>query len=255
MRPENRAKVAELFNQGLKAKGLERGVSAKKAEEIGELFIYDEIGKGFFGGGIDANDVAAKLDEVKGAKELRVYINSPGGSVWDGKAIHALLARFPAKKTVFVDGLAASAASFIAMAGDRIVTSPGATWMIHQAMGGAYGYADDLRSTAEILDLETRNIAGLYEKRTKNALADIEKWMADETWMDAAEAKKRGFTDEIDGDEKPAKNEAAPPVLAAVQDTRERVAAFRASRIDALKSSQDRSRASVGAATGQPVRR
>lgn len=197
MKPENLSRLKSCFADGLSSRKAERGIRAEKKADAGDLFIYDEIGESFFGGGISAKAVADRLDEMKGVKTLNVYINSPGGSVFDGKAIFNQLSRFGAKKNVVIDGIAASAASFIAMAGDKITMSPGATMMVHEAMGGAFGYADELDAVAEVLRLETKNIAGIYSKRTGCTMEDCLSMMADETWMDAKQAKEAGFCDEI----------------------------------------------------------
>ena len=225
MTPENIKRVGNAFAARLEAAGAERGLRAAKKEECADLYIYDEIGSSPFGGGISGTMVAERLQELKGCKSLNVYVNSPGGSVFEGKAIYALLKRCEMKVTCVVDGIAASAASFICCAGDRIVTMPQATWMIHRAMGGAFGFSDDLRATADVLDLESRNIASIYAERTGRSVDEMLSLMAAETWMDAARAKELGFTDEIGEDDRDGRKMAATApirVLAAVDETRRR---------------------------------
>lgn len=250
----------DIFNRTLTAHHATRGVRVdNKAAESADLFIYDVIGEDFWtGGGVTPKGIAAALEEVKGVKTLNVFINSPGGSIFDGKAIYNQLVRFDAQKVVTVDGIAASAASFIAMAGDKIITAQGATWMIHNGIGGAYGFAKDLRAVADVLDLESENIVGIYAKRTKQSPADLHAWMDAETWMDAATAKARGFSDETAEDEaeKPAAAQAANGenrLAAAIEQTR-KVAASLAAMTRDLKLRQCQRAASPRAGPASPAK-
>jgi ATP-dependent Clp protease protease subunit len=162
------------------------------------LYIYDVIGEDWWtGGGVTAKSVQTALEGMKGASALDVYINSPGGDIFEAKAIVAQLARFPGEVVAHIDGIAASAATFIAMAAGRIITAPAATWMVHEVWAGAVGRASDMRAMADVLDMENGIFAETYAKRTKQPVEDVRAWMAAETWMSAAEAKARGFTDEI----------------------------------------------------------
>jgi ATP-dependent Clp protease protease subunit len=164
----------------------------------GALYLYDVIGEDpYTGGGVTANMVAQALAGMRNVAALDVYVNSPGGDIFEAKAIHSLLRRFKGECVVHVDGIAASAATFIAMAGDRIVTAPAANWMIHEVWARAAGNAADHRALADSLDVENRLFAETYAARTKQSVEDVLAWMAVETWMTAAEAKQRGFTDEI----------------------------------------------------------
>ncbi len=166
-----------------------------------EIHVYDVIGSGgiFSDGGITAKDIAAALKECEGASSLSVYINSPGGNFDEGIAIHSQLKRFPGQKTVHVDGLAASVASVIALAGDRISSAPGARWMIHEARTFQGGKAADMRKTAEALDLANDVMASAYAERTKKPKDEIRRLMDQETWFTASEAKDFGLSDEIAG--------------------------------------------------------
>lgn len=173
------------------------GVCAKSGD-TGELYIYEMIGEDWWtGGGVTAKKIVEALDALKGVSTVNVYINSEGGDVFEAKAIFENLKRFAAEKVVHVDGIAASAATFIAMAGDRIITAPAATWMVHEAWAMAVGRAGDMRAMADVLDLENRAIAETYAARTKRSAEEMVELMAAETWMSAQEAKDLGFTDEI----------------------------------------------------------
>lgn len=159
-----------------------------------DVFIYDEIGESFWGGGVSAQTLATELAALE-ADVIRVFINSPGGAAWDGIAIMNSLRRHSARIEVTVDGLAASAASVIAMAGDTITMNRGSELMIHDASGGAYGNAEYLEETASILHKLSDSIADIYAAR---AGGDRETWraaMVAETWYTADEAVAAGLAD------------------------------------------------------------
>lgn len=208
-----------------------RGGVVAAADGVRELYLYDAIG-GWWGG-ISADWLRGELDAMRGStKRLNVFVNSPGGDVFEAKAMFSLLQRFPSEKVVYVDGLAASAATFLVMAADRIVTAPHATWMIHEAWGGAYGNAKAMREYADLLEMVTGDIAGIYERRTKQPLDKLRELMAAETWMTADQARELAFTDSVatfDQDNAPAPEPAEETSAAAVLTaTRARLAAFRA---------------------------
>jgi ATP-dependent Clp protease protease subunit len=132
---------------------------------------------------------------MKDTSELRVYINSPGGDVFDGVAIYNAIKRHPGKKTVCIDGIAASAASMIAMAGDDINIANNGMMMIHQAWGYALGNADDMRETADLLDKITNTSVLESYARTGLDREKLSALMKAETWMTADEAIEHGFAD------------------------------------------------------------
>ncbi|WP_145877538.1 head maturation protease, ClpP-related [Streptomyces sp. BK340] len=157
--------------------------------------IYDEIGGSWLSEGVTAVDFIAELGQISG--DLEVHINSPGGDVFDGIAIYNSLAQRPGNVTTVVDGLAASAASFIAQAGTTRVVAPGAMMMIHDASGACFGNAGDMRDLAELLDKVSDNLASIYADR---AGGDAEGWrtaMRTETWYTADEAVKAGLAHRV----------------------------------------------------------
>ena len=167
---------------------------AKAGGKRAEMFIYDEISRW----GISADSFSRELRTLGTAEALDIYINSPGGSVFDGIAIFNQIARHPAKeKVMHVDGIAASIASVIMMAGSKIKVASNGTVMIHDPWAFAAGTAKDMRKMADSLDLTRDQILDTYAKRTKGKREDISAWMDEETWMNATEAKARGFADEI----------------------------------------------------------
>lgn len=175
------------------------------AEAPAELMIYGRIGGGgWFDDGISANDVAAALREA-GPGPINVRINSGGGDVFDGVAIHSLLARHPGVVTTYVDGLAASAASFIMLAGERVVASRNSMVMIHDAMTGVFGAKARLARALELLDKVSDNIADMYAEK---AGEDVEFWRAkmeengeDGVWYTGQEALDVGLVDDVVSDD------------------------------------------------------
>ncbi len=160
-----------------------------------EVFIYDEIGYW----GITASDFARDLKALGDVSQINLHINSPGGNVFDGVAIYNLLKHHKASVTTHVDGLAASMASVIAMAGDRIVMPDNALMMIHNPWGGAVGDAAEMRKMADVLDKIKASLMTVYIARTGLSEADVTAIMDVETWYTGSEAVAAGFADETSG--------------------------------------------------------
>lgn len=160
-----------------------------------DVYIYDEIG--FFG--ITASEFVSDLRSVDTGK-LTVHINSPGGDVFDGIAIHTALKEHPADVEVRVDSLAASIASVIAMAGDHVVMARHSTFMIHEPFGMVLGNSADMRSTADVLDRLGDTIAGVYADRAGGSVREWRAFMEAETWYSDQEAVDAGLADEVSGD-------------------------------------------------------
>jgi ATP-dependent protease ClpP protease subunit len=212
--PEARKAAESSFSDRLQASGRSRGVfAAKKGDSEGELLIYEVIGEDFWTGkGVTAPDIAEKLAALKGVERLDIYINSPGGDLFTGKTVYNELKRFPAaEKVVHVDGIAASAASLIAMAGTRIVTESGGTWLIHEVANWGCpgrGTAADHRKIAAEVETETTAIVGIYEGRTRCPGEKLAALMREDRIITAAEAKSYGLTDEISAVEQKRADEA-----------------------------------------------
>jgi ATP-dependent Clp endopeptidase proteolytic subunit ClpP len=165
-----------------------------------EIWIYEEIGEDFWtGDGITAKKFQKELSEIK-ASQIDLHINSPGGLVFDGITIYNLLKQHPANVTTYIDGLAASIASVIALAGDRVVMAENALFMIHKASGMVMGNSDDMRDFADKLDKVNGSIATTYISKTKKDEKEISDLMAAETWLTAEEALEMGFVDELAGE-------------------------------------------------------
>ena len=175
-----------------------RGFRAQVESDELNLLIYGVIAEESDDGEplVRASDIAARLQEFTG-RTINVYINSPGGVIADAVAIHTALRRHTARKLVQIDGVCASAATIVALAGDRISAAPSAMLMIHNASNTVRGEASDMRREAGVLDVLTQQIARLYMARTHRSLEEVLGWMQAETWLTAAEAKALGLIDEI----------------------------------------------------------
>lgn len=161
------------------------------------ITMFDVIGEDFWsGGGITAKGVAAQLRAI-GDRPVEVQINSPGGDVFEGIAIFNVLREHSQQVTVKIMGMAASAASIIAMAGDTIVMGAASFVMIHNCWVIAVGNRHDLTDTAEWLAAFDQALADLYAARTGQKVADIAKWMDAETYMSGSQAIERGFADDL----------------------------------------------------------
>jgi ATP-dependent protease ClpP protease subunit len=156
-----------------------------------QVSIYDEIGYW----GITASEFCEQLAQTTGPVE--VYINSPGGGIFDGLTIYNALLRRDA--SVFVEGIAASAASFIAQAAvpGKLGMAKTATMMIHNGMSFADGDAEEMRKTADILEAQTQNIAEIYSERSGMAVDDLLAMMSEQTWLRAAAAVDKGLADYV----------------------------------------------------------
>lgn len=166
--------------------------SADATSGTAEVMIYDEIGYW----GVTAADFASDLKAID-SDTITVRLNSPGGEVYDGIAILNALRNHKATVTVIVDGIAASAASFIAMAGDEIVMCRNAELMIHDSWGWCSGNAEEMAKAAAELDRVSDNIASIYAERAGGTTEEWRALMRDETWYSAQEAVDAGLADRI----------------------------------------------------------
>lgn len=165
-----------------------------KGNQAAEIQIYDEIGMWGISAKNFANDLKALGDDIK---VLDVHISSPGGSVIDGNAIYNSLVNHQARVNVFIDSVALSMGSVIAMSGDHIFMAENALMMIHNPFGMAMGDAEELRKTADVMDKMKNSLIKSYERKTGKDYEELAALMDAETWMDADEALEMGFVDEI----------------------------------------------------------
>ncbi|WP_338791121.1 head maturation protease, ClpP-related [Pseudomonas sp. AE27] len=179
-------------------KAMERwnpAIRAAAGDDSTTITMYDPIGMDWWTGeGVTAKRVSAALRSI-GDKDITVKINSPGGDVFEGLAIYNLLREHKGKVTVQVLGLAASAASFIAMAGDEIQIARAGFMMIHNAWTIAAGDRNDFTEVADFLDQIDGTLADIYSVRTGDEVAAMRALMDVETWMGGSGAVEAGFAD------------------------------------------------------------
>lgn len=190
VRSEILPRAFERWNPGVKAAG-----ESKEAER--SISIYDAIGYDYWTGeGVTARRVAAALRSM-GAGPVTVNVNSPGGDVFEGLAIYNLLREHDGEVTVKVLGLAASAASFIAMAGDKVQIARAGFLMIHNSWVIASGNRNDMREIADWLEPFDAAMADIYATRTGLDAKAVAKLMDAESWIGGAAAVEQGFADEL----------------------------------------------------------
>jgi len=166
-----------------------------------EIYIYDEIG--YFG--VTASDFVRDLNALD-TEQIDLHLNTPGGDAFDGVAIYQALKDHKAEITTIVDSLAASAGSFIAMAGDVIIMQKNAQMMIHDAMSLGIGNADDMETMRDRLNMISDNIASIYAERAGGSVEEWRSAMKTESWYNADEAVKAGLADQVGRDATETKN-------------------------------------------------
>ncbi|EEQ8235797.1 Clp protease ClpP, partial [Escherichia coli] len=158
-----------------------------------DIYIYDEIG--FWG--VTAKQFVSDMNALGDITHINLHINSPGGDVFEGIAIFNALKNHGAAITVYVDGVAASMASLIAMAGDTVIMPENAFMMIHKPWGISGGDAEKMRTYAERLDKLESVMVPVYAQKTGKTTDEIAAMLADETWMSGAECLAHGFADQV----------------------------------------------------------
>ncbi len=171
--------------------------SAEVSEDQASIYLYDAIVSDDFFGGVSAESFVKELNAIK-APVINLRINSPGGDVFAARAIETAIRQHGSQIHVHIDGLAASAASYIAIAGDKVSISEGGFLMIHKAWTVAFGNSYDLVETATLLEKIDNSLVKTYADRTGKDVGEISDWMDNETWFSAQEALDNGFVDEID---------------------------------------------------------
>lgn len=165
-----------------------------KANDTAEISIYDEIG--FWG--VSAASFAQDLKDCgNNLKQINLHIHSPGGDVFDGIAIYNLLKNHPANVTVYIDGLAASMASVIAMAGNEVIMPENAMMMIHKPWGIQGGDAEDMRKYADLLDKVENTLIPAYANKTGKTPEELAEMLSAETWLNGKECVEQGFADKL----------------------------------------------------------
>jgi ATP-dependent Clp protease, protease subunit len=185
------------------ASAAERGVRVVARGEgdtaEADLYVYDVIDAYW---GVSARTFIDSLASVT-AKRVNLRINSPGGDVFEARAMVTALRAFREQGhevVAYIDGIAASAASYLALAADRVVMADGAFYMIHKAWAMTLGNADDMTAMGAILSKVDESIVDDYARKTNKSRDELIAWMSAETWFTAAEARDAGFVDEVTGE-------------------------------------------------------
>ncbi len=163
-----------------------------KAGTTADVYIFDEIGTY----GVTAQEFITDIKDLKDTP-INLRINSLGGDVFDGMAMYNVIKRREAKTTVYIEGIAASIATIIALGADEVVMAENSLFMIHNAWGGSMGEAKDMRKTADTLDKITGELTDIYRKKTGLSYDSLVDMMDEETWLNANEAFSYGFIDTI----------------------------------------------------------
>lgn len=173
-------------------------VATTEGGKAAEIYVYDDIGQSsFFFDAFGAKDMKTALAETGDAENVTIRINSMGGDAYQAIAMHSLLRDSGKKITTVVDGIAASAASIVAMAGDTLEMRTGAQLMIHEPWSFAAGSVAEMEKTINQLKATTESAIDIYENKSGKSRESIAKMMRDETWLTAQEAKNEGFADAI----------------------------------------------------------
>ena len=163
-----------------------------KADNSADVYIFNEIGTY----GITAQDFISDIKDLKDTP-INLHVNSIGGDVFDGMAIYNVIKRREARTTVYIEGIAASIATIIALGADEVVMAENSLFMIHNAWGGAMGEAKDMRKTADTLEKISSELTDIYMKKTGLSYEALAEMMDEETWLNAQEAYDYGFIDTI----------------------------------------------------------
>jgi ATP-dependent Clp endopeptidase proteolytic subunit ClpP len=163
-----------------------------KAGETADVYIFEEIGMY----GVTAQDFISEIKDLKD-KPINLRINSLGGDVFNGMAIYNVIKKRESKTTVYVEGIAASIATIIALGADEVIMSENSLFMIHNAWGGTMGNSKDMRKSADTLDKISNELTEIYVKKTGLAYNRVTEMMDEETWLSAEEAYELGFVDTV----------------------------------------------------------
>ncbi|PTQ12951.1 peptidase S14 [Sphingomonas oleivorans] len=169
------------------------GIRAETADDVATIYVYDTIDPYW---GVSAAEFARVLAGID-ANQILLRINSPGGDVFEARAMMTALSEHKATVTAKIDGLAASAATALSLAADRVEIADGGFYMIHNAWTFMLGNADELRTTAGLLDKIDATLREGYAGKTGKTDAEIAAWMKAETWFSAQEAVENGFADAV----------------------------------------------------------
>jgi ATP-dependent Clp protease protease subunit len=186
-------KLLQLLGDNARADRSAPAVRADTSGDTAKVYVYDVIDSYW---GASAKDLIDAL-QAAGDKKVDLHINSPGGDVFEARAMVAAVRAHAPGVTVYIDGLAASAATYLALSGQAVHIQEGAMFMVHNSWTITWGNKAELRSTADLLEKIDGTIAADYARKTSATAEQIAAWMDAETWFTAEEAKTAGFVDSV----------------------------------------------------------
>lgn len=189
-------KLLQLLGENARADRAAPSIRADVAGDVAHVYVYDVIDSYW---GASASALIEALAAADG-KPVHMHVNSPGGDVFEARAMVSAVRAHQARGgsvVAYIDGLAASAATYLALAGDSVHIAEGGMFMVHNAWTFAYGNKAELRSTADLLDKIDGTIAADYARKTGAKAEQITEWMDAETWFTADEALAAGFVDSV----------------------------------------------------------
>lgn len=182
-----------------------KGRGQFRAEATGDgeatIWLYDVIVRDDYWGGVSALTLGKALADHRDKAVVHLRIDSPGGDVFAGRAMEQLISEHPGRVIAHIDGFAASAASYVALAAEERRISPGGMFMVHKAWTLSWGNEDDMRKVADLLGKIDETLIATYAKRTGQDPDQLREWIKAETWFNAEEALANGFATAIAGEE------------------------------------------------------
>lgn len=187
-----------MTNQIPNTKKVTGTIRMESGDRTVSLYLYGPVSEWIGEDGINAKDVINAVDAIPpGTERVFLHINSPGGSIFEAKAVCANIKRISCETIAIVDGLCASAAVSIALACDKVQMTKGSFMMIHQASSFAFGNKQDMRKMADTLETVEQSIVDCYVEKTGLPPEEVVAMMEATTWFEASEAKEKGFADEV----------------------------------------------------------
>lgn len=189
-------KLLQLLRDNAPAAKATPAIRMKEDGDVAHVYVYDVIDSYW---GASAKGLVEALNEA-GDKTVHLHVNSPGGDVFEARAMVSAVRAHQARGhqvVAYIDGLAASAATYLALAGDQVHIADGGMFMVHNSWTLAWGNKAELRSTADLLDKIDGTIAADYARKTSASTEQIAAWMEAETWFTGAEALAAGFVDSV----------------------------------------------------------
>ena len=185
--------MKKLLNLALQNKHVDQRITCINGADSSDIYLKGVISDDY---GISATDLRNAFSQAGGA-DVRLHINSPGGDVFEGREMQAVIAGYPGKVTAIIEGMAASAATFVTLSCAEVQMVKGSRYMIHNGATFAFGDKNALRATFELLEGFDAELASEYAGKAKGTNEQMTAWMDAETWFTADEALEAGFIDKI----------------------------------------------------------